>query len=67
MVFGSQSYNQILFFHIFFAELPQNVRSSILIFLVIRSSQGMDNREVIPFAVHYRNNMKIFKDIIIHF
>ena len=61
MIFGSQSYNQILLFHFFFAELPQNVRFSILNFLVIRSSQDMDNREIFPFAVHYQNYMKEVK------
>ena len=58
MIFGSQSYNQVLLFHFFFAKLAQNLRFSILIFLVIRSSQDMDNHEIIPFAVHYQNNMK---------
>ena len=71
MIFGGQSYNQVLLFHFFFAELPQNLRFSILIFLVIRSSQDMDNHEIIPFAVHYQNNMKEVKiaisDFVEHF
>ena len=58
MIFGSQSYNKILLFRFFFAELSQNLRFSILIFLVIRSSQDMDNHEIIPFAVHYQDNMR---------
>ena len=61
MIFGSQSYNQILLFHFFFAELSQNLRFSILIFVVIGSSQDMDNHEIIPFAVHHQNNMKEVK------
>ena len=64
MIFGSQIYNQILLFHLFFAELLRNLRSSILIFLVTCFPQDMDNREIISFAVHYRNNMKIIKSII---
>ena len=67
MAFGSQSYYQILLFHIPFAVLPQNLRSSILIFLVIRYSQYMGSREIIPFAVHYRNNMKIVKGTFLIF
>ena len=38
-----------------------------MIFLVIRSSQDMDNHEIIPFAVHYQNNMKDVKIIIFNF
>ena len=64
MIFGSQIYNQILLFHLFFAELLQNLRSSILIFLVTCFPQDMDNREIISFAVHYGNNMKIIKSTI---
>ena len=67
MIFGSQSYNQVLLFHFFFAKLPQNLRFSILIFLVIRSSQDMDNHEIIPFVVHYQNNIKEVKITIFDF
>ena len=64
MIFGSQRYNQILLFHFYFEELPQNLRSSILIFLVICSSQDMGNCEIIPFAVPCRNNKKTVKKTI---
>ena len=64
MIFGGQSYNQILLVHFLSAELPQNLRSSLLIFLVIRSSNDMDNWEFIPSTVHYQNNMKIVKSTI---
>ena len=67
MIFGSQSYNQILLFYFFFSELPQNLRFSILIFLLIRSSRDMDNHEIIPFAVHYQNNRKEVKITISNF
>ena len=56
-----------MFFKIYFAELPQNLKFSVLIFLEIRSSQDMDNCEIIPFAVHYRNNMKIAKGTFLIF
>ena len=67
MIFGSHSYNQILLFHFSFAELPQNLRFSILIFLVTCSSQDMHNHEISPFAVHYQNNMKKVKITISNF
>ena len=67
MIFGSQSYNQILLFHFFSAELPQNLRFSILISLVLRSSQDLNNHETIPFAVHYQNNTKEVKITICDF
>ena len=38
-----------------------------LIFLVIHSSQDMDNHEIISFAVHYQDNMKEVKIIISNF
>ena len=38
-----------------------------MIFLVLRSSQDMDNHEIIPFAVHCQNNMKDLKIIISNF
>ena len=56
-----------LLFHFFFAELLQNLRFSILIFLVIRFSQDPDNHEIIPFVVHYQNNLKEVKIIISDF
>ena len=64
MIFGSRSYNQILLFHFFFAELQQNLTSFILMFLVICSSQDMGNCEIIPFAVPSQNKMKIVKSTI---
>ena len=67
MIFGSQSYNQIFLFNFFFAELPQNLRFSILIFQVILSSQDMDNHEIIAFAAHYQNNIKEVKIAISDF
>ena len=51
MIFDSQNFNQILLFHFFFSELLQNLRPSILIFLVMFCSQDMNNSEIILFAV----------------
>ena len=38
-----------------------------MIFRVIRSSQDMGNHEIIPFAVHYQNNIKEVKITISDF
>ena len=38
-----------------------------MIFRVIRSSQDMGNHEIIPFAVHYQNNIKEVKITIFGF
>ena len=38
-----------------------------MILLVIRSSQDMDNHEIIPSAVHYQKNMKEVKIAISNF
>ena len=53
-----------MLFHFFFAELPQNLRSSVLIFLVICFSQDTGNCEIIAFAALCQQNMKIVKNTI---